>query len=147
MLLIGPALLRRLARRAEAAWPQEICGLLVGEQAEEQRRVREVVPLVNRASSSDAFSAAPIDVLEAEERARCSGLAVVGVFHSHPGGCASPSPADARAAANGYGHHYSWLILPVRFGSASPPRAWTLDRSGLRFTPESLRRPLGSAKK
>ncbi|MAE70759.1 MAG: hypothetical protein CME06_09855 [Gemmatimonadetes bacterium] len=138
MLLIERALVRRLEQRAEAAWPREICGLLVGQKGEERRLVCEAVPLANCADSSDAFSATPLDVLEVEQRARRGGLVVVGVFHSHPGGSASPSSADLKSAIDGYGRHHSWLILPIRLGRATDPSAWTLDRTGRRFAPEHL---------
>lgn len=100
-----------LARRAH---PREACGLLLGSRSRDGRRavVAELHAARNLADARaalDSFELDPADHLAAELRAARLGLAVVGVWHSHPDRPAVPSEADRAAAFAGW----SWLIAAV----------------------------------
>lgn len=62
------------------------------------------------------FELDPAAVVAAEDRARARGLAIVGVWHSHPRGPARPSDAD-RAAALAWGT--GWLSVLSAPGALS----------------------------
>ncbi len=94
----------QLVEWARAATPKEACGLLLGRVAAQRVEVCEVREGRNIADdSSAAFELHPEDHLALTLEAERAGLTVVGVWHSHPRGPATPSASD-RAAAQA-----SWL--------------------------------------
>jgi proteasome lid subunit RPN8/RPN11 len=75
---------------------REACGLLLGQGA----RVAAAQVCANVAADpSRWFEIDPAALLAAHRAARAGGPAVVGHYHSHPGGSPVPSPRDAAAAA------------------------------------------------
>lgn len=118
-----------VAIRAEAgAADDEICGLLLGADVAEARGCRNVHP-----HPAHHFEIDPAALLAAHRAARLGGPAVVGHYHSHPSGDASPSATDARAARP---DGAIWLIV----GGAAL-RAWIAVRDGTvhgRFDPVAI---------
>lgn len=95
---------------ARASRPRECCGLLLGDRT----RIVRTFPAENLAATPTRYDIAPADHFAALRAARDTGLAVVGCYHSHPGGGARPSSADrAEALAD-------FLYLIVGLGAASP---------------------------
>ncbi|MBX9796354.1 M67 family metallopeptidase [Sphingomonas sp.] len=84
---------------------REVCGLLLGRGSS----VTVVVPCRNVAADpARRFEIDPAALIAAHRAARDGGPAVIGHYHSHPGGAAAPSSADtAMAAQDGA----IWLIL------------------------------------
>jgi proteasome lid subunit RPN8/RPN11 len=70
--------------------PNECCGLLLGLRD----RIDESYPARNRCESATRFLIDPADHFAAIRRARASGRAVRGAYHSHPRGPAAPSETD-----------------------------------------------------
>ena len=89
---------------AMASPDAEICGLLVGEAGQ----VTAHLPCRNVAEDARrAFEIDPGELIAALRAERGGGPAIIGCYHSHPGGSTTPSPRDAAAAdANGW----VWLI-------------------------------------
>ncbi|HJQ15519.1 MAG TPA: M67 family metallopeptidase [Allosphingosinicella sp.] len=116
---ISRCLLAHLAGLAGAVPDQEICGLLLGEAG----RIVAAVAMRNVAvDPTSRFAFAAADHVMTSRQARQSGLRIVGHYHSHPGGSAWPSRADAdQAGAQGV----YWLI----FGSGRW-RLWISRRGG-----------------
>lgn len=74
----------------------EVCGLLLGDGA----CVLAIEPCRNVvADPACRFEIDPAALLAAHRQARGGGPAVIGCYHSHPGGRAEPSPRDAADAA------------------------------------------------
>ena len=94
-----------LHRAAKAAGNREICGLLLGSRD----LIGEAVPIPNVAADPRvAFELDVVSHIAASRAARQAGKQIVGHYHSHPSGIASPSEADAmRAEEQGR----LWLIL------------------------------------
>ena len=124
---------------AERAYPEECCGALVGEPggAETARSVRYAVALESRerGSRSNAFLIDAGDVLRVGVDAERNGLAMIGVYHSHPDAPARPSRLD---------HENAWpwltyLILSVEDGVLAGVRAWRLADDREAFEEEELR--------
>lgn len=111
----------------------EVCGLLLGDP----RQVVEVVHCSNVAADpASTFEVDPAQLIAAHRAARAGAAAVVGCYHSHPGGSPEPSPRDAaEAAPNG------WLWLIVGGGEARLWRAVTRGERHGRFDPLSVRSP------
>lgn len=103
--------LEAIATAAASAFPEECCGLLVGESEGDDLVVARIVAAANVANQPHrCFEVDPATLLKAYRCARAEGQVVIGHYHSHPGGIAVPSAYDlARAFAEGE----VWLIVPV----------------------------------
>jgi acyl dehydratase/proteasome lid subunit RPN8/RPN11 len=93
-LVLPTELRERLLAHVRAALPAEAVGLLGGAA---DGRVRRVVPLPNVAGPR-SFLADPRAQYEALRALAAEGLELVAVYHSHPGGTATLSPADRHFA-------------------------------------------------
>jgi [CysO sulfur-carrier protein]-S-L-cysteine hydrolase len=87
---------RRMLDHAREALPMEAVGILGGHP---NGRVFQAIPLPNLAGPR-AFLADPRSQYEAERRLRRLGLALLAIYHSHPGGGAQLSPADRAFATH-----------------------------------------------
>ena len=117
MIAIDPPVLEAVVAAAEACYPDEACGLLVGRWAAAGHcHLRWAVPSANLAPDpSVAFEIDPALRLDLQRRLRGDGQRVVGLYHSHPDGPARPSARDhARAGEPGL----LWLITSVSAGEA-----------------------------
>jgi proteasome lid subunit RPN8/RPN11 len=85
-----------ILRHARSEAPVECCGLLLGAAD----HVASAVPARNLLSSPTRFQVDPRDHFAAIRRARADGLAVVGVYHSHPASGAEPSEHDLSGASD-----------------------------------------------
>lgn len=92
---------------ARAAFPTECCGLLEGTRDSEVFRVTALHPARNRATTTDRFEIDPADHFAALKAARAAGHAIIGCYHSHPGGKAQPSATDLAGAGE---DNFLWLI-------------------------------------
>jgi len=107
-----------IRRAAEEAAPREGCGLLLGETSAERCSVRRATIARNLVPGEDAFEVDPGAVVTAEDEARRAGLALLGVWHSHPRGPARPSARDRREA------HAGWLQI---LAGERELRAWRIE--------------------
>ena len=104
-LVIASALVAAIKAHAESAAPDEACGLLVGDPGHARSAVR--APNVAAAPERN-FEIDPATLLRVHREARGTGQAVIGHYHSHPGGIAQPSRTDAaRAVVDGQ----VWLVV------------------------------------
>lgn len=139
-LTIPERLLTEMQRHALHAYPEECCGILVGQRAAGGVSKSATVSQVIRGRNlhdgprSRGFAIAPEDLLWAHKQAQQRGEDVIGYYHSHPDGEALPSKLDHRAADPGVSH----LILAVRPGRVVCCRSWRLPTAGSRFEEERL---------
>ncbi|WP_247118747.1 Mov34/MPN/PAD-1 family protein [Kordiimonas marina] len=109
MLRLSGAHLSALEAEAKRAAPHEACALLVGVRTDDAVTVSDIhiSPNVTAGNPARMFEVDPGLHLRLQRQARDGGLAVVGVWHSHPGGAARPSAEDrARSEMAGW----CWLI-------------------------------------
>jgi proteasome lid subunit RPN8/RPN11 len=127
-----------IRRHAEAEYPHECCGLLVGRFAEDGRKVvAEVYPVSNAREEKDRHNRSlilPQEYMRGERYARERGLEVVGNYHSHPDHPAVPSQFDLDHAWP----TWSYIIVSVREGTASDLRSWEMETDRSRFNEEEL---------
>ena len=110
-----------LRRAAVAAYPRECCGLLVGE-GESHVTVTEVVAAANTAEDPyRRFAIDPQVHFDLLRSARGNGRRVVGHYHSHPDGSATPSSHDLAMA---YDPGAVWVVMAATAAGVSPPRAF-----------------------
>jgi proteasome lid subunit RPN8/RPN11 len=125
---VDGTVLDRLVRHASAAAPRECCGLLVGRAGEVLRAcpTSHTDPAPTRRYRID-----PAEHVGIVREARAEGLSVVGAYHSHPHGDATPSASDAGEAFGDF------LFVIVGLGGGRPDiRGWWWD--GGNFAPVSL---------
>lgn len=131
MLAIRAAHLKAIVDAAEAAWPDEACGLLVGRTGPGAVwRADRVEPAANVADDKRRrFEVDPGVRIGLERELRGSERAVIGVYHSHPGGPARPSATDRDLV---FEPHFVWLIVSVHDGQAVHTAAWMPAAGGFR---------------
>lgn len=109
---------------------EEICGLLLGVEG----RIERIVPCANVAADrSRFFEIDPATLIAAHRAARNDGPTVIGHYHSHPSGGATPSVRDAADATP---DGAIWIITDGRTLSA-----WRAMHDGAvhgRFDPVQL---------
>lgn len=141
-----------IQRHAEADYPAECCGILLGHADADSKDVIDVAPIANlrrdparaqdvipledpsRESERNRFLIDPKEQLRVEKDGRARGLTVVGYYHSHPDHPARPSGYDRDHAWP----WYSYVIVSVEAGSARDTRSWVLEDDRATFQPEIL---------
>jgi proteasome lid subunit RPN8/RPN11 len=141
-----------MKNHAESTYPEECCGLLVGQRSGDIKTLIEVLPTENswggeaedtfqssegsaqrKSSKRNRFSIAPIVMLKAQKDSRDRNLDIIGIFHSHPDYPAVPSEFDRAIAWQ----QYSYIIVSVQQGKACDLKSWTLD-DDQQFQPEEI---------
>ncbi|GAB4155294.1 MAG: M67 family metallopeptidase [Roseiflexaceae bacterium] len=155
MLLLSAEARQAIATHAEAEYPNECVGLLLGHLDGDQKHVVAAHPVPNRwegqvelaetdnpDSKRDRFYLDPRDYLRADRGARAQGLDIVGCYHSHPDWPAQPSERDRVGSQGvGGGTGFSFIIQSVRSGQAAELASWLLVDDGERFIEEELQWP------
>ncbi len=133
MILLAAETLTVLVDAAEAAYPRESCGLLVGRTSETGTiRVSRAVVSENVAEGggTDRFEVDPRLRLRLMKELRGGPERIVGHFHSHPDHPAQPSATDLDLA---FESDMAWLITAVHAGQAIHTTAHVLDESARQF--------------
>ncbi len=102
--------------QARAAYPAECCGLIEGNRDGELVHGLALHPARNIAARRDRFEIDPQDHFAALKAARTNGRAIIGCYHSHPGGAPIPSQTDLAGARE---EDFLWLIAAL--GQADGP--------------------------
>ena len=105
---LAPTLADALRAAAKAAYPNECCGLLEGVRDGDAFQVHALHPARNRAPRSDRFEIDAADHIAAQKAARANGRTIIGCYHSHPDGAATPSATDQAGAAQ---DDFLWVIV------------------------------------
>ena len=139
MIVLAPAHLKAIVDAAEAAYPNECCGLLVGRTAAAgDVRVERVEASRNVVDGDTArrFEVDPQLRFNLMRQLAGGEARLVGLYHSHPGHAAQPSAHDLSMA---WEPELVWLITAVHDGQAVLTTAHVLDDDGRRFRPIDLR--------
>jgi proteasome lid subunit RPN8/RPN11 len=127
------AAVRAHARRR---YPQECCGLLLGERAVDGARVHAVLRARNLdPAPSHGYFVDPRALLRGHRAARGRGLDVVGYYHSHPDAAARPSRRDEAEALVAE----VYLIVAVAGGAAGEARSFRRSRGATAMVEEPMR--------
>lgn len=118
------SIFERMTGFAEAAYPYEGCGVLIGSAAEAGTEVVEIVEGRNLVQDRrhDRYELDPRDIIRAEQQARAAGLEVIGFYHTHPDHPARPSQYDTERAWPKY--HY--VVISIMAGRLAEATAWQL---------------------
>jgi proteasome lid subunit RPN8/RPN11 len=131
---LGALLRRQVSAAAEAAYPNECCGLLIGRgDAGDDCAVDRVIasPNVVEGDPRQGFEIDPKLRLETMRALRGGPERILGHYHSHPDHPALPSARDRDMA---YEPELIWLIVGVAGGNTTEMRAHRFDPASGVFT-------------
>jgi len=86
--------LQAIIDHCNAGYPDEACGILAGRDG----RVEKVYSMTNARPGPVSYEMDPEEQFRVMQDIRQSGLEMISVFHSHPGGHAYPSSVDVEKA-------------------------------------------------
>ena len=99
---------------------QECCGLMAGRSGV----ISANYPAENAAANpASSYEIAPRDLFRIMREIRAAGLAMLGIFHSHPRGNNEPSRTDI---ANAYYPDAAYFILSPQPDAPRPVRAFAI---------------------
>lgn len=128
-LRIAPTQREALRDQAQAAYPKECCGLLIGREDGPDLVVTRVQPSVNQDpdGGARAFEVDPALILSWHKRLRGTAERIIGHYHSHPDEPARPSATDLERA---WEPGMIWLILSVGRGQLTELGAFRYVEEG-----------------
>jgi proteasome lid subunit RPN8/RPN11 len=122
--------LHKIKVHAMEAYPEECCGILVGNEGESGKEVYDVIRIGNAKEENRTrrFLITPEEYRRAEAATSAEGMGVMGFYHSHPDHPARPSQFDLD-------HAWPWcsyIIAAVEDRIPAAVKSWVLkeDRSG-----------------
>jgi proteasome lid subunit RPN8/RPN11 len=131
-LLLPEALRAQILEAAKRAHPSECCGLIEGVADENGWSALALHETNNLAGDpSRRFLIDPELQFRLLRRLRGSGRSVIGCFHSHPGGTASPSEQDREEAGE---DGFLWLVAAGTPEGGYDLRAHVFDGAERRFS-------------
>ncbi len=142
-LRVSTSLAQQVRTEAEKAFPEECCGFLIGRVPKDFHKhgravvVEEIKALPNgweADARTHRYQIDPKIFAKTEAELSPRGLAIVGLYHSHPSVPAWPSPFDLMMAWP----CFSYWIVCVRAGKAQESRSWMRSEDGQNFVEEEF---------
>ena len=136
MIQIEKAAWDTMVSHAEATFPNECCGVMIGRTENGARHVASAVALENayKGAQEDRYELSPQDLLAADKRARAEGLDVIGIFHSHPNCDAYFSKTDLENSCP----WYSFVVLSIKHGKFDHANSFLPNADQTAFEKEEL---------
>ena len=143
VLVLSDGLRRKIEAEGAAAYPNECCGILIGQDAgptgggAKRRVVERLEPGKNVFEPGEQyhrFSIDPRQQLNAERAAEAEGKVVLGFYHSHPDHPARPSEYDREHAWP----FYSYVIVRVAKAKPADMTSWVLDDKTNQFVAQTI---------
>src|SRR5208283_5148839 len=138
-IVLDQKLLDTMLSHASSAYPEECCGLLIGEFHEgaavkSVASARAVVNVFEKSERYHRYTIDPKEYISIENEAEKSGKEVVGIYHSHPN--APPRPSQ-------YDQYYAWptlsyVVIEVRERKPIGVASWRLKDDRSSFLEEQL---------
>ena len=138
MIFLTDELIKQIKKHGERTYPNECCGLLIGQFERDGRKtVVEIFSIENareEAARHNRSLITPQDLMRGERYARERKLDVVGNYHSHPDHPARPSQFDLDHALP----VWSYVIVSVEKGKAVDARSWEMENDRSKFNEEKI---------
>ena len=139
-VILPDAVIADMQAHASSTYPEECCGLLLGNFKEQstKKRVIESKRMGNVFVKEERYHRYTIDPKEfmgVESEAESRGLDVVGIYHSHPNAPAKPSQYDMDPAWP----TLSYIVIEVRNSKPVETRSWLLKDDKSEFVLEEMR--------
>jgi proteasome lid subunit RPN8/RPN11 len=114
-LLIPAQVVEAILQHARAQSPDECCGALLARSGStDPVLIERAVPLENEAAAPRThYAIGARSLLNLERAAALDDLEVIGFYHSHPAGLATPSDTDCNAAVPWYTYLIAGLESPA----------------------------------
>jgi proteasome lid subunit RPN8/RPN11 len=125
-----------MVEHAEAIYPNECCGAMLGTTVDGKKSVTRAIKLRNSFSGSQEarYELKPEDLLEADRAAREQKLDVIGIFHSHPDCDAYFSETDLKNSCP----WYSFVVLSIKGGKFDHANSFLPDWEQTKADKEEL---------
>ncbi len=126
----------QMVSHAEATYPNECCGVMLGSVDENGKSVTVSIPLENASQGPQQarYELRPEDLLEADREARRRKLELIGIYHSHPDCDAYFSETDLKNSCP----WYSFVVISVQKGRFDHANCWLPDADQTRAEKEEL---------
>jgi proteasome lid subunit RPN8/RPN11 len=136
MIEVLPGPWQVMVSHAEATYPRECCGAMLGDHCEGRKVVTAAVPLPNSFDGAQGarYEISPEDLLAADRAARDHGLALLGIFHSHPDCDAYFSGTDLQNSCP----WFSFIVLSIQNGRFHHANSFLPDLDQTRADKEEL---------
>lgn len=121
-----------IIKHAESGYPEEVCGVLIGNNGL-ITKFKECRNL-NRERARDRYELDPLSFKEADDWARLDSMEILGIYHSHPDHPSRPSTFDRESAWP----DWIYIILSINHGKYSDGRAWILHDFHSTFIEEKI---------
>lgn len=133
---ISRDLLDKICRHGEQAYPEECCGIMLGDASERDTVVKDIVEIENSQDENRRrrFLVTPEQYRRAEGMADERGMSLLGFYHTHPDHPAAPSAFDTDHALP----WFTYVIMSVVRGQAATTTAWVLQESRKQFDERPL---------
>jgi proteasome lid subunit RPN8/RPN11 len=128
VLRLAVAAYQAIRVHGEQSYPEECCGVLLGEPGQDGWLVRAAIPARNADAGSRMrrYSIAAEELVRIESEARRLGLAIAGFYHSHPD---HPAKWSATDFAEAHWLGCSYVITEVAEGKATVTNSFLLTGS------------------
>ena len=136
MLRIERAPWREMVEHAEATYPNECVGVLLGATQDGQKTVQAALRMENvmPGSQRERYELDHRQLLAADAEADRRGLEVIGIYHSHPDCDAYFSATDLKNSSP----WYSFVVLSIRNGRYDHAGSFLPDADQIRADPEEI---------
>ena len=136
MIRIENGAWREMVAHAQAAYPNECCGAMLGTVEDGAKNVRAAMPLANAFDGPQRtrYELRPEDLLQADREARNRKMDLVGIYHSHPDCGAYFSETDLKNSCP----WYSFVVLSVVNGRFDHANSWLPNPEQTAAEPEEL---------
>ena len=114
MIQIQPEAWQIMVSHAQATYPNECCGAMLGTIDGDVKTVKVGVVIENAFTGvqHERYELRPEDLLKADREARNRGMDLIGIFHSHPDCDAYFSETDLKNSCP----WYSFVVLSIYKG-------------------------------
>ncbi|MBI1352885.1 MAG: hypothetical protein GC160_00965 [Acidobacteria bacterium] len=136
MLRIEPGPMAEMIAHAEATYPNECVGAMIGTISGGEKRVEFALQLENSADGSQRayYELKPEHLLKADRAAREQGKDLIGIYHSHPDCDAYFSQTDLKNSCP----WYSFVVLSIKQGQFDHANSWLPDADQTKADKEEL---------
>ena len=113
---------REMVNHAQATYPNECCGAMIGKIDGDSKTVVHALALENTSPGSQAarYELRPEDLLRADREARERKMDLIVIYHSHPDCDAYFSKTDLQNSCP----WYSFVVLSIRRGEFHHANSW-----------------------
>ena len=140
---LTPEAMAIIVRLAQKEFPNEVCGFLIGDAGDlflPERRITAVISAENTTvDRTNSYKIDPREWRKAEAHAQCQNQAILGIYHSHPNGSATPSKIDTESAWP----ELIYLIVAIGVDGVKDICAWCFDLEANAWKPIKVQVRLG----